>query len=370
MKILQIVASLNIGGAEKFAVDLCNELAMENDVYLCILDKIDNTMILKKQINENVTVISLNKTKSYSIDTVFNLYQLVKQLKPDIIHTHLRALAYSSLYILLLKVPVVHTIHNLAHKEVGNKIQKLYKILFNYFNVTPVSISQKVLESTEKVYGINYTELIYNGVKALKKTDLYNNVRAEVETYKKNKNTKVLLNVGRISKQKNQLMIINVIEELNKVDLDFVLLFIGPLTDDKGYADQCLKNSENISNIFFLGEKSNIGDYMYCADAFCLCSLYEGLPLVVLEAMSVGIPILSTPAGGVPDIIKNGVNGYLSDDFTEKAYKQMLVTFYSNTLGNHEENRRTYEENYSMQICMNHYYALYERLQQKDRGDL
>lgn len=370
MKILHIVASLNVGGAEKFAVDLCNELAMENDVYLCILDKIDDMMILKKQIDENVTVISLNKTKSYSIATLFNLYKLVKKFKPDIIHTHLRALAYSSLSIFLLKVPVVHTIHNLADKEVGNKIQQLYKILFSYFNVTPVSISQKVLESTAKVYGINYTELIYNGVKALKKTDLYNHVRAEVDSYKKNKNAKVLLNVGRISKQKNQLMLINVIQELNEDDMDFVLLFIGPLTDDKEYADQCIKNAENIPNIFFLGEKSNIGDYMYCADAFCLCSLYEGLPLVVLEAMSVGVPILSTPAGGVPDIIQNGVNGYLSDDFSGNACKQMLVTFYSHPLNNNEENRRSYEENYSMHICMNHYYALYERLQLKNRGGL
>lgn len=368
MKILQIVASLNVGGAEKFAVDLSNELSLKNDVFLCVLDKIDNTMILKKQINTNVTVISLNKTTSYSIGTVWDLYKLVKELQPDIIHTHLRSLAYSGLYITLLNVPVVHTIHNLAHKEAGNKIQKLYKIFFNYFNVTPVSISQKVLESTEKVYGSKYSELVYNGVKALKKTNLYDSVKEEVDSYKKNTTTKCLLNIGRISKQKNQLMFINVIKALNKMDMDFVLLFIGSQTNEKEYAQICSKNAETISNIFFLGEKSNIGDYMYCTDAFCLSSLYEGLPLVVLEALSARVPILSTPAGGVPDIIQNGVNGYLSDDFTEKSYKQMLIKFYSNTLSNNEESKINYEENYSMHICMNNYYQLYEKLQLKYKG--
>lgn len=367
MKILQILVSLNVGGAEKFAVDLCNELSLENDVFLCVLDKIDNTMILKKQINANVTVISLNKIKGYSISTVWNLYKLVKELQPDIIHTHLRALAYSSLYILLFKPTVVHTIHNLADKEVGSKIKILYKGLFNYFNVIPVSISHQVLESTKKIYGNKYTELIYNGVKALKRSNEYQRVKEEVDSYKKNKNTKILLNIGRISKQKNQMMIIDVIKELNKINIDFVLLLIGSQTNEKEYAEECLNNSKNVFNIFFLGEKSNIGDYMYCADAFCLSSLYEGLPLVVLEAMSAGVPILSTPVGGVPDVIQNEVNGYLSESCTEEDYKQILIKFASIVFNNKEENIRKYQLNYSMKTCMENYYKLYKKLQYKKR---
>lgn len=363
MKIIHIIPALSMGGAEKFAVDLCNELALENDVYLCVLDQIDNSMILKKQINSNVTVISLEKTTSYSFNTVLKLYKLIKKLQPDIIHTHLRALVYSSMYILLLKIPIVHTIHNLAHKETGNKIRGLYKIFFNYFNVMPVSISHQVLESTKKTYGNKYSKLIYNGVKALQKTNAYKSVEQEVNSYKKTKNTKVLLNVGRISKQKNQLMIINVIKELNEMDINFVFLLIGSQTSEKEYAQACAKNAQNVTNIFFLGEKSNIGDYMYCADAFCLSSLYEGLPLVVLEAMSAGVPILSTPAGGVPDVIEEGINGYLSDTFTENSYKELLIKFDSEGFKNNEINIRKYEQNYSMQICMENYYNLYKSIQ-------
>lgn len=365
MRIMHIIPSLYLGGAEKFSVDLCNELSLENNVYLCVLDKIENTMVLKKQVHANVKVISLNKTKSFSFSTVWNLYQLVKKLQPDIIHTHLRALIYSSLSILLQQIPIVHTIHNLAHKETGSKRQSLYKIFFDYFKVTPVSISDQVLESTEKIYGRQYSELIYNGVKALEKTDAYESVRQEVEGYKKDKNTKVFLTVGRLSKQKNQLMMIEVMKELNQMNMDVVLLVIGSKTNDKEYADVCLKNSENIPNIFFLGEKSNIGDYMYCADAFCLSSSYEGLPLVVLEAMSVGVPILSTPAGGVPDVIEDGVNGYLSEGFMQNDYKQILLKFNSKDFVNHNVTIRKYEQNYSMHICMAHYYDLYKKLQKK-----
>ncbi len=359
MRILHIIPSMHMGGAEKFAVDLANELTTEgmNTIYLCSIDKIDETSILAKQVSSKVTLLSLNKTTGYSVAIVLKLYSLLKDIKPDIVHTHLRALTYASFALVVNRVPTIHTIHNLAHKETTKNIQKVHKILFDFFNITPVSISDLVLESTISRYGDQCNVLIYNGVKELSKTEVFETVKKELEGYKNKEGTFVLLNIGRISKQKNQHMLIEAVKEM---DDKIVLVIIGALDSEVEYAQQCVEAARGSNNIYFLGLKSNIGDYMFCADVLCLSSLYEGLPLVVLEAMSMGVPILSTPAGGVPDVIDNGINGYISEDFEPESYKAVVQRYLSKPIENSENIQKLYASHYSMKICMAKYYSLYE----------
>ncbi len=363
MKILHLIPSMNMGGAEKFALDLANELAVDdsNEVYLCSIDKISDDSILSKQVSPKVHLISLDKTTGYSLAIIFKVFNLIRKLKPDIVHTHLRALPYASFSLVLLRIPTVHTIHNLAHKETKPVVQKVHKVLFDLFNIVPVSISDLVLESTKVRYGNKYNELIYNGVKALSKTKEYDNVKREIDKYKRTDNTLVFLSVGRISKQKNQLMHVEAMKRLNDSGMDFISIVIGALDSDVEYAKVCLEAAKNSSNMHFIGLKSNIGDYMYCSDALCLSSIYEGLPLVVLEAMSMGKPVLSTPAGGVPDVVQNGINGYISKDFEEESYVDILNKYSQYPIENFENIKKLYDENYSMQICMNNYYDLYKK---------
>ena len=360
MTILHIIPSMHMGGAEKFAVDLANELAIDNsnDIYLCSIGKIDENDILPKQVSPKVHLISLNKTTGYSIRIVFKIYSLIKEIHPDLVHTHLRALMYSAFSLVLNKIPTIHTIHNLAQNETTPNIRKIYKILFTFFNIIPVSISDVVLESTEKCYGDRHSELVYNGVKALSITNEYSNVKNEIEKYKNKEDTLVFLSVGRISNQKNQAMLIDAMSNLAN---DHVLLIIGALDSEIEYAQQCLDLAENSENIYFLGLKSNIGDYMTCSDALCLSSLYEGLPLVVLEAMSMGVPTLSTPAGGVPDVVESTINGYISKDFTAQSYESILKQYAMHPIDNSEVIKELYEKNYSMAICKQRYYALYQK---------
>ncbi len=361
MTILHIIPSMHMGGAEKFAVDLANELASDsaNNVYLCSIGKIDNKDILPKQVNSNVHIISLNKTTGYSISIVFKIFNLIREIKPDLVHTHLRALIYSAFSLVLSNIPTVHTIHNLAQNETTPNIRKIYKVLFTFFNITPVSISDIVLKSTQQCYGDRHRELIYNGVKSLAITKEYTKVKQEIEKYKKQEGALVFLTVGRISKQKNQSMLI---QAMNRLGNNHELLIVGALDSEVEYAQQCLELAKNHENIHFLGLKSNIGDYMECADALCLSSLYEGLPLVVLEAMSRGLPVLSTPAGGVPDVVKNTINGYISEDFSVQAYENVLKQYISQPIRNSNNIKELYERNYSMAICKQRYYTLYQKI--------
>ena len=155
-------------------------------------------------------------------------------------------------------------------------------------------------------------------------------------------------------------MLIQAIKELEENGEDVILLILGSLTDEKKYADFCQNAALVSKNIYILGEKQNVGDYMYCADVLCMTSIYEGLHLVVLEAMSASKPVLSTPVGGIPDVITDGINGYLSEDISIESYRIILKKFIAQPLKNQESIKKDFEENYSMSICMKNYYQLYE----------
>ncbi len=365
MKILHIIPSIYMGGGQKFAVDLCNELAADeiNDVHLCVLGEVDETYLLKQQISPKVTIISLDKKLGFSPSMFYKLYRLIKDMDPDIVHTHLRAFTYCMFAISLLKTPFIHTFHTLAHMEAAGSSKKmLFKVLFDYLGVVPVSIGSTVQDSTTELFGEKHNIMISNGVRPLSKSSNYNVVKKEVEVYKQDKNTKVFLSVGRVAEVKNYLLLINAIKELQEIGEDIIVLILGSLTEEKEYANLCQSAAMDTDKIHFLGEKSNVGDYMYCSDALCLSSIYEGLPLVVLEAMSMGKPVLSTPAGGVPDVVENGFNGYISKDFEVKSYREILQKYCTDPIENSENIKKKYGENYSMQICMNNYYDLYKKM--------
>lgn len=360
MKIIQLLPSLHTGGGEKFAIDLSNELSNNgNDITICVLSKLDGELNLLKMINQNVKLVSLNKTTSFSFKTMIDLYFFIKKEKPDIIHTHLRALIYSIFVAFFTKTPIVHTIHNLAEKEIGKKFQIIHKIFFKFFNVIPVSISDIVLKSTLQLYGKEFNKLVYNGVSPVKTTDKFQIVKKELENYKLSTNTKIILNIGRISKQKNQELLISTVNELIEEGYDIFLIIIGSIVNEPNYYDKCFKLLKYKNRIKFLKEKDNVSDYIYCSDFFCMSSLYEGLPLVVLEAMSMGKYTISTPAGGIVDVIANNISGYVTKDFTKIELKNAFKKNF-NSEYNNEVIKNIFKKNYSMKICANNYLNIYK----------
>ena len=83
--------------------------------------------------------------------------------------------------------------------------------------------------------------------------------------------------------------------------------------------------------IRYLGERDDIPQIMACCDAMCLPSIWEGLPVTLLEALSVGcIPICSN-VGGIPDVIESGINGFLSDSSSEEDYYKAMLNYLAKT---------------------------------------
>src|SRR5215831_13338138 len=96
MKVLHIIPTLSDGGAERFTVDLCNQLAIEHsEVVLCSLFKLQgNYQYFKDELLTDIKLIDLDKKPGFDISVVFKLKKALNTYKPDIIHTHAGALNY------------------------------------------------------------------------------------------------------------------------------------------------------------------------------------------------------------------------------------------------------------------------------------
>lgn len=365
MKILHFLTSINTGGAEKFCVDICNTQTdiSDNDIYLCVLDSITEDQPLVKMISSNVKLISLNKQGGYSLKMIFKIYQLLSKINPDIIHLNGRALVYTSIPILIKRIPSVYTVHTMAHKEYNKYIRSYIKFLFNTFSsiFTPVAISQSVSETVKKTYGAHLETVIYNGSSELTISSKSEVVARYIDKLKKDKKTLVFLSIGRIAKEKNTLLLVRSFNELLDKEQNICLCIIGyDGTPEQSYLTECKNENRYPDSVKFVGHQENIADYLLSADASCLTSNYEGLGIAALEAFSMGVPVLSTPSGGPSDIIIPGINGYISEHITLESYLKVLNHFIEKPLKNRKKIIELYQKKYTMKTCASQYLELYK----------
>ena len=362
MKILQIIFSLSSGGAEKMTCDLCNELVNKHEVTLCVIqdDQDKNFSFFKTVLNEKVQYINLKCRRGINIRTFINIFKLINHIKPDIIHAHLNTILYLYLPALIYKndIKFIHTIHTMPPKSIGFKWQKLINSFFYKHNlIRAVVISDECKYSFYDFFGHKNTKLIHNGVSQPIISNKSIEVINEIGSYKRNPNTKVFIHIGSFSPAKNHNLLIDVFNRLIVEKFDLILIIIGKQFEEQS-AEKLIKRSK--PNIFYLGTKQNIADYLLVSDSFVMSSIWEGMPMSLLEAISFGVIPVCTPAGGIQSIIKNESIGFLANDFSEEGLYSAVVKcldlmerFDRNNLKNF------YSSNFSMVECANKYTELY-----------
>ena len=323
MKILQITPSLSNAGAERFVVDISNQLSkLGHDITIISLVGEFNSFYLSKEINKKIKLIFLNKKMKGFSFKVFNLLNnFLKKNNFDIIHTHIHSLNYISLPNLInSKNKIVHTIHSDASKESRSKLVRLYrKQLFKNKFVYPVCISEVSLDSFKKIYNLK-SKMIKNGSRKISRSQKYIFAKKNLKKFKINDESKIYVNIARISKPKNQQLLINIFKTLRKESINAILLIIGGAKTEKNKKVYEQMKKDSPSNVFFLGELDNATDYLFLSDFFCLSSLWEGMPISLIESFSAGCIPICTPAGGIKNMIFNNINGFISKDFTCDSY--------------------------------------------------
>lgn len=358
MKIVEFINTLASGGAEKFVVDLCNELTeLGHEVHLITLSESEVRYTFNKQfLDKKVNYHSLNVSTHFRFSTILKLERLICDIEPDVVNSHLNFIYFCKLALTKKNIRFYYTLHNLAPVCIGKEPFRLIaKYLFSKGAVHPITISEECAKSYTEYFDLAKPVVITNGRSKGTLSKRYNEVISEILSYKKNCNTKVFIHVARCHPQKNQELLIKSFNQIIIDNHNAILLIIGNKFDSEIGIRLKHKACEYIH---FLGEKNNVSDYLACSDYFCLSSTYEGLPISLLEALSWGVTPVCTPVGGIVDVIKDGISGYLSQDLSVSAYTNALEKAINTPLDK-DSLISVYNEAYSMSICAKKYIAAY-----------
>lgn len=330
MKILHIHPSMASGGIEAMICGLANEMAKTQDVTVCSIFQPKDTDSFWQKISSSVAKVTLGKVdKGFSLKEIYKVYKFIKEQKFDIVYLH-GFIQYYLLAILMLHKHVkfcytLHTDANMENTGWSGRLFKFKKFCFTHNWVTPITISFASQKSFYDLYQCD-SKLIFNGVP---KPQISSEIPEIIKKYKYTSQTKVFLHPGRISKAKNQVILCQVFKQLIEDGEDIVLLIAGP-KDDKSI----FSNIEPYlcDRIQYLGARNDIPSLLAYSDAMCLPSIWEGLPVTLLEALSVGCIPICSPVGGIVDVVRSGTNGLLSssssfDDYykTIKTYLQLIT---------------------------------------------
>jgi glycosyltransferase involved in cell wall biosynthesis len=233
MKILELIPNLSSGGAEKFVIDLSNQLSKDNTIYLCSLYNINPNYFLAKKISSKVKIINLGKKNGFDFRIMFKIYFLIKNIKPNIVHTHLSSILYTfPASFFYRKIKFFHTVHNDAYKEIRNYYEyKLKHFLYKKKLFYPVTISSASHKSFIELYNNIIPSMILNGCKKPCPTNTFDTVFNEMSKFKITSQTKILLSIGRLTPQKNHILLIDSVKSLIKSNIDISLVIIGDKYD-------------------------------------------------------------------------------------------------------------------------------------------
>jgi glycosyltransferase involved in cell wall biosynthesis len=361
MKILQITYSLGPGGAERFVIDLSNELSIQgHEVTLCVLrdDRIGNFGFYKKEIGENIKYINLKIPTGLSLKNISRLYQLIKNEKPQIVHCHLNLVNYIfPLIIFFLDIRFFHTVHSDAKREVSNQVEYwLRRLFYSNKKMKAITISSQTTFSFVEYYKVKPYFEITNGRASPKPSLSLAEVKESIEFYRKGQN-RVFIHVGTCSQIKNQKLLISTFNRIIQSGEMVVLLIIGSGFDSTLGSE--LKEMA-CDKIYFLGEKHNVFDYLLNADAFCLSSFQEGMPMSLIEALSCGCTPICTPVGGIINTITDGKTGYLSKTISESDYFNSILEYLNNPSKiTRADLKELYYLRFSIEECAKKYICAY-----------
>ena len=355
MRILQVLATLGTGGAAPCAVELTNALIRQgNDCDLLTLFDVDHENDLVKQLNPCANVYSLGKKIGLDLKCYIRLYKQIKQGCYDVVHAHVGAIPYLLLStIFLRKVKFVATIHSEARREAGKSISKWNRFLmFQHGLCTPVTISEESKKSFDEYYNMD-APIVYNGVS--------NYAGNGIAPLRDNEDQFLFIHPASCQPVKNQELLIKAFTRLVIEYSNSKMIWLGSNASYKTLFDSLI--SIKPQQFEYLGVVPNVREYLSQADAMCLSSKMEGMPMTIIEAFSVGCPSLCTPVGGIVNMIVNGVNGMLSEDLEVESYYKMLKSFCELTTEQRKQMRdmakRSFEK-YSIENSVRGYLEIYK----------
>ena len=325
--IVYLIGEIGFGGTERQMTLILRYLKNPNEKYHLIVFNHSYFGNLKKELMSLGVEIYFIPT---SVNSIYKrlkyLINLIKRIKPILIHSWtIHDSSYA--YLVGAYLGISKTFGSVRGSIYGTSFAKLpefYKIssirLIPRIFVNTLSIKNELID-----YGVNRSKIsvIANAVEPRHLTD-----------YVIDKNTPVICTIGNLRDNKNHETFVKIMKNVVEIFPKAEGWIIGQPVPDEPNQEKKIKKligELNLSNsVKLMGFKSNSMSYLEKASVFILLSKNEGQPNVILEAMSLGVPVVASNAGGIPEIINHGENGFIYHNQKKHRFVNKIVELIKN----------------------------------------
>lgn len=326
MKILQITGmrSTKFGGLEKYFLEIAKVLHARNDKMIIAYNEPPSSKEYIKRLEEYGTeIIITDLDNSSQLRTGINFLNLLKDVKPDIVHMHFGKA--SEKWFMLPKLfrvkKTYRNIHSLPFPN-GN-ISFLSKIKFKFTEIfcTKIIAVSKAVHRQVAATGCNNIEVYYIG------TYITDSIRK-----KENTNNTTICCIACHDRIKGVDILL---EALHKLKFDykctnFRCLQVGSnIPDETAELLRKCRDFDIEENVIWCGTRDDVPELLQQCDIYVQPSREEGIGIALMEAASAGLPLIGTNIGGIPEVINDGENGFLFPVGDSECLAKLLHTLHS-----------------------------------------
>lgn len=368
--IVHVIYSLGVGGLENGLVNLINHIPPDRyrHAIICLKGYSD---FHKRITREGVEIVALDKQEGYDLNLYIRLYDALKQLKPDIVHTRNLAAMEGQVIAALAGIRArVHSEHGRDIFDLHGKNRKynLLRKAIRPFVKRYIALSKDLENWLIETVGVPPERVgqIYNGVDSLN-FHPRNGIRADIGPKGFfSEDAFVIGSVGRMAAVKDYPSLVRaflmVLEKDPASRKRLRLLIVG----DGISRQQCLdmlREAGAEALAWLPGERSDIPELMRAMDLFVLPSLGEGISNTILEAMASGLPVVATRVGGNVELVKEALTGMLVPPGEPGSMAAAISEYYRNPELLHSHGkaaRQEIEAHFSMDAMVRGYLGVYD----------